>query len=104
VKKNDELEDMMHKSKKDDLSEDGLSTLKYEVVKRRNLPLYTHILAKLPKPPQSGKPSALKQAKAKLWQGMASMAGGLAEKVAKGASMVAQARDDKREKERNHIY
>ncbi len=51
VDMNENLDSMMDKSKKDLLTDDGLSTLSYKKLNERLFPAYTWILAKLPPAP-----------------------------------------------------
>ncbi len=95
--KNTDLASIMVKSQKGQLVNDGLSNLKYEVVKQENLPLYTHFLVKLPKDPAEykKKKSILHSIGQSLRAGMDYAAGGLAAKIASQAvSYAAQNEED----------
>ena len=46
---NEDLQNLMSKSKTNQLDSDGLTTLKYKKIQEKNLPLYTWILVDLPK-------------------------------------------------------
>ncbi len=47
--KNDDLDNLMEKSAKNQLAEDGLSSLKYKKIEEKNFPLYTWIKVQVPK-------------------------------------------------------
>ena len=49
---NENLKAMMRKSKYDELAEDGLTKLKYELLRREERALYTWVLVKLPPGPE----------------------------------------------------
>ena len=104
VKMNEELSDMMGKSEKNLLKEDGLSTLEYKVLNSRNYPLYTWILAKLPPPPKKKEKDFLSKAKGALWNGMNNFAGGFAAKIAKTAQQIAVNNDEREQMKVNHVY
>ncbi len=57
VSMNDDLENLMEKSKKSELDTDGLTTLKYKIVDHKDFPLYTWIKVDLPKGPGKRKKS-----------------------------------------------
>ena len=48
---NEDLDSMMEKSKKDLLTDDGLTTLQYKKLNEKLLPTHTWLLVKLPPPP-----------------------------------------------------
>ncbi len=47
--KNDDLDNLMEKSAKNQLAEDGLSSLEYKKIEEKNFPLYTWIKVQIPK-------------------------------------------------------
>ena len=107
VAMNDDLENLMEKSKNSELDRDGLATLKYEKVDQKNLPLYTWILVDLP----PGPPKKAKKAKNfwndlqdQLLSGMNYAAGGLAKTVADQAIKFAEKRDEEEEDAKDHLY
>ena len=51
VDMNEDLDSMMEKSKKDLLTDDGLTTLQYKKLNEKLLPTHTWLLVKLPPPP-----------------------------------------------------
>jgi hypothetical protein len=51
VHMNEDLQNLMSKSKTNQLDSNGLTTLKYKKIQEKNLPLYTWILVDLPKAP-----------------------------------------------------
>ena len=51
VDMNEDLDSMMEKSKKDMLTDDGLTTLQYKKLNEKLLPTHTWVLVKLPPPP-----------------------------------------------------
>jgi len=84
VDQNEDLDEMMAKSKRNELGEDGLTTLDYQLLTEpQELPLYTRLLVKLPEPPLEG---AKKKRKPKSWldKAMTKLTQGVTNKVAKG--------------------
>jgi hypothetical protein len=100
---NDELEDMMDKSKNDKVK-DGLDTLRYSKQNERLLPLYTWVLAELPPAPPKPTKSWLSRAGGSIFGGFSYVASGVAKQIAAKAQAVAYANDEEGEKTKNHVY
>jgi len=101
---NNNLKDVMTKSVKNELEEDGLSNLNYQVVKRENFPLYTWILADLPPGPKPPPESFWSKMKKSLDNGIQYASKGLAEKVADQAIKYATQNEEKNMEEGDTIY
>jgi len=67
IEKNAKLEKMMKKSEKKEVVGDGLSTLKYDLLKKEERMLYTWVLVRLPKGPLPREKDKKKKKKAKSW-------------------------------------
>ena len=79
---NENLETMMEKSQNNELTKDGLSTLKYKVLKKELKPLYTWLLVKLPPGPPKPTKSWWVKASESLQKGVDKMTNGVVESAA----------------------
>jgi hypothetical protein len=104
VSMNDDLGNLMEKSKNNKLDNDGLSTLKYTKLEGKNFPLYTWILVDLPKAPPKKTKSLWSKLQSGVKDGMNYAAGGLAKTVAERAIKFAEKRDDEEEEAKDHFY
>ena len=101
---NDEIGDLMEKSKNNELVEDGLSNLVYEKLNEKKNDLYTWFLVKLPPPPEKVPKPAWENFQEALWGGMNSIAGGFAAQVAKEVGNLAQNQVEDAQKHINAVY
>jgi len=104
VHMNEDLQNLMSKSKTNQLDSDGLTTLKYKKIQEKNLPLYTWILVDLPKAPPKKVASWWDRFQGKAKEGMNYVSGGIAKKIAETAIEIAQNRDEEQEEARDHLY
>lgn len=94
----------MEKSKNNQLSNDGLSTLTYTPLNSKKFPLYTWILVKLPPPPKKARKSLWSVAQKSLWAGMSSIAGGVAKNIADKASDFASQAEEQHDADEDTVY
>ena len=104
VSMNQDLENMMEKSKNNQLDSEGLNTLNYKVQQAKDLPLYTWIMVDLPPAPPKKAKSWWNQIQSKAKDGMNFVGGGLAKKVADTAVKFAARRDEEEEEMKDHMY
>ena len=120
---------MMEKSKKDLLTDDGLTTLQYKKLNEKLLPTHTWLLVKLPPPPPKRQvrkilllqpeisckrgdlkskinlqPSAWDAVKSHLWSGMEKVGGGVALSITDHANRLAMRRQREREQTTDRLY
>ena len=101
---NENLKEMMKKSVNNELDEDGINTLKYQVVKREEFPLYTWILIDLPKGPTQKPIDFWSKFKKSIDSGMQYAAGGIAKKVADQAINFATKNEEDKWESDDTIY
>jgi len=101
---NNNLKDVMKKSVKNELDDDGLSNLNYQVVKREEFPLYTWILADLPPGPIQKPEGFLEKMEKTIDKGVQYAAGGLASKVADQAIKYANRNEENHLEEEDTYY
>ena len=84
VEMNSNLNMLMDKSKNSELDSDGLSTLQFELLDKKEYPLYTWLLVKLPKGPEKTTKSWWDIASNSLMDRVNNLAGSMAINIAAG--------------------
>ena len=94
----------MEKSRNDQLTNDGLSTLKYKKLNEKLEPTHTWILVKLPPPPPKHKKTLWELAKKRLWSGMEKVGGGVAKTISDKATDMAEKKEKRHEQLLDNVY
>lgn len=95
---------MMKKSVKNLLDDDGLSNLKYDIIKKKDFPLYSWMLVDLPKAPKPKKKNFWSQIQKKISEGVNYAAGGIATNLADQAVKIASKNEENELDQGDTIY